>query len=155
MIIRKAKLKDLNQIIDFALDLLKIHEDFDPFFKPAKDARKRYYKHFKRCIYSRNSHLLVVEENGKLLGYSLGEINKRSPVFKLREIGYISDVYVTASARKKGIAKLFLKELFAWFKSKKIHCIELIVHAENDIATKAWSKCGFEHIESRRRIMID
>lgn len=154
MEIRKATLKDIKQMIDCALSLLKYHYDFDPYFAPVKNVKDVYQKFFKRCIYSNKRHLLVAEENKKIIGYALGELGSRPPVFKIRKIGFINDVFVERKFRKLGIAKQFLLELYKWFKSKKLEYIELTVHVKNEIGKKAWTKYGFEDYMVKQRIKM-
>jgi len=154
MEIRKAKLKDITQIADFAVSLLKYHHDIDSYFAPAKDVKDVYRKFFKRCIYSKNRYLLVAEEDNKVIGYALGELGSRPPVFKIRKIGFISDMFVDKNFRKSGIAKQFLAKLFIWFKSKKLKYIELTVHVKNEIGNKAWAKYGFEDYMKKQRVEL-
>ena len=154
MEIRKAKLKDIPQIVNFAVKLIKYHANFDPFYTPAKNVEEVYSKFFKRCVYSTNRFLLVAEKNSKIVGYALGELGRRPPVFQLRKIGLISDVFVDEGVRKKGIAKLFLAKLFDWFRSKKLNHVELSVHVKNEMGQKAWLKCGFKSYMSKQRLVI-
>ena len=154
MMIRKAKLKDIAQITELALKLIKYHANFDPFYTPAKNVKEVYYKFFRRCVYSPNRLLLVAEEQNKIRGYALGETGSRPPVFKIRKIGLVSDMVVDEKMRKKGIAKLFLSELFDWFRNKKLDCAELTVHSKNEVGRKAWSKCGFETYMSKQRLIL-
>jgi len=152
MDIRKAKLKDIKKVTTYGVTLLKQHYDFDPYFAPSKNVNEVYRKFFKSCIYSKNRHLLVAEENGKIVGYAIGEISSRPPVFKIRKIGFISDVYVEENFRKLGIAKQFLKELKKWFISKKLNHIELTVHVKNETAKIAWAKYGLEDYIIKKRV---
>jgi len=137
-------LKDLPKLSEFGVELLKFHVKFDPYFTPDKNAKNTYSKFFKKCIYSGNKNLLVAEKNRSIVGYALGEIRKRPPVFKLKKIGFVNDMYVKKNFRRQGIARLFLDELFSWFKSKKLNHVELHVHAENEIGKIAWAKYGFK-----------
>lgn len=154
MIIRKAKIKDLDQIVKLAVEFEKYHEKLDPYFTYAKDSDETYKKNVKRGIYSSKRLLLVAEENKKIVGYSLGKISTRSPIFKIREIGVIIDMFFSEGYRRKGLAKLFLKEMFDWFKGKKIKHVELYVVSNNEIGKNAWKKYGFEDILLRKKIQI-
>jgi len=154
MNIRKAKLKDVSQIVDFAVDLLNHHEKFDPNYAPAKNVKKVYKKWITRCIHSNNRHLIVAEDNDNIIGYALAETSTKPPVFKLRKYGYISDMYVTNKYRGKGVAKALLKDLAYWFRNKRLDHIELTVHAKNELALNAWKKYGFEEYTSNHRIKL-
>ena len=118
MTIRKAKIKDVPNLVQLAMELLKYHESFDPYFAPAKNAKDVYAKFFKRCIYSTIKQLLVAEYNGEIAGYALGEISSRPPVFKIRNIGAINDMFVAEKFRKSGVAKQLLTELLDWIKRR-------------------------------------
>jgi len=152
MIIRKAKLKDIKKITEYGVSLLKRHYAFDPYFAPSKNVNEVYRKFFKGCIYSKNRLILVAEENNKIIGYAVGKICSRPPVFKIRKFGQISDVFVKKNFRKLGIAKQFLQELKKWFRSKNLKHIELSVHKKNEVGKKAWTKYGLEDSMIKKRV---
>jgi len=152
--IRKAKVKDVPNMAKLGAALLKHHEKFDKYFSPAKGIEKIYKKLFKSAVYSPKSLLLIAEERGKIIGYALASIEKRPPVYKLRKIGNISDTYIIPAYRRRGITDRFIKEIFQWFKIKKIKNIELQVHVKNEIGKAAWSKYGFRAYIERRRLKI-
>lgn len=154
MIIRKAKIKDSDQIVKLAKDFEKYHEKLDPYFSYAPDSAQTYKKNVQKSIYSAKRLLLAAEDHGKIIGYSLGKISTRSPIFKIRNIGVIIDMYFSESYRRKGLAKLFLKEMFNWFKSKKIKHVELYVISNNEIGKNAWAKYGFKDILLRKKIEL-
>ena len=159
MIIRKAKIKDISTIVQLAMELLKYHKDFDSYYAPAKNAKEVYAKFFKNCIYSTTKQLLVAEDGDEIAGYALGEISSRPPVFKIRNIGTINDMFVAEKFRKSGLAKQLLTELLNWIKSKKskypkLDYIELSVHTKNLIGQKAWAKYGFKEFMSKQRMKL-
>lgn len=155
MQIRKAKLKDIKRVTEYGISLLKQHYGFDSYFAPAKNVHKVYRKFFKSCIYSKNRNLLVAEENGKIVGYAVGELGSRPPVFKIRRFGFISDVFVEKNFRKQGISKQFLLGLKKWFKSKKLKHIELTIHVKNAIGKKAWTKYGFKDYIIKKKVGME
>ena len=154
MIIRKAKLKDVEVVAAFAVKLFKAHAAWDRFFTPSKDVDKVCREFIKRCVYSRNRYLLVAEEDGKVIGYALGEVVGRPPSSKIRKIGFISDVYVEESFRRGGVGKQFVFEFYKWFKSKKLQYIEMTVHVKNTVGKKAWAKYGFETCMEKQRVEL-
>ena len=155
MVIRKAKLKDIKQITDYGVSLLKYHYNFDSYYAPAKNVYEVYRKFFTGCIYSKNRRLLVAEEKGKIVGYAIGEVSSRPPVFKIRKIGFVSDVFVEKNFRRLGMAKQLLLDLKRWFKSKKLKHIELTVHVKNEIGKKAWAKYGLEDHIIKKRVEME
>jgi GNAT superfamily N-acetyltransferase len=159
MIIRRAKFKDIPILSQFAVDLLKYHEEFDVYYAPAKNVKEEYIKYFKFCIRSSLKLLLVAEAEGKLIGYALAEINGRPSVFKIRNIALINDMFIVEKMRNSGIGKKMYLEIIEWVKGQrkkypKLDYVELGVHTKNVIGKKAWLKYGFEEYMSKQRIKI-
>ncbi|HLS29833.1 MAG TPA: GNAT family N-acetyltransferase [Flavobacteriaceae bacterium] len=155
MEIRKAKPEDLDQLTQYGMNLLKQHSEFDTYFTPIEKADEIYRMFLEGCLNSENKVLLVAEKEGQLFGYAAGEIQTRSPVFKVAQNGYINDVFVEEEFRKLGIARKFLKTLKKWFESRHIEHIELSVLAKNEIGIKTWQKFGFEAYELKKRVAIE
>ncbi len=155
--IRKAKIKDLEEVSKLALKLLKYHARFDKCHTPAKDAKKVYHKYFKSAVYSPKKELLVAEKNKKIIGFALGGIKKTSSLLKINECGLVDTIYILPHYRKKKLSKKFLDWLFSWFKSKKIKYVNLYVHPKNEIGLKVWGKYGFKDslIEKRKILRIN
>ncbi|PIS47473.1 MAG: hypothetical protein COT17_03230 [Elusimicrobia bacterium CG08_land_8_20_14_0_20_51_18] len=151
MEIRKARLKDLPRVVKLAMDLLKYHHELDPYFDPAAPAAGLYEKHMKKAVYSRKMRLLVAEEEGRIIGYALGTIISRSPVFCLSRVAAINDVYVEKKFRERGIAALLVEDLYRWFRARKLYTVELSVFAGNKLALKVWEKLGFGDVMIRKR----
>lgn len=154
MEIRKARLGDVEGVISQATKLLKQHAAFDSYFTPSKEVYNVYKKFLTGCVHAKNRHLLVAKDSGKIIGYAIGEIGTRPPGFKIRKLGFISDVYVEEKYRRRGITKQFLIELKKWFKEKKLNYVELTVHVKNDVGMKVWSKYGFKGYIIKKRVAI-
>ncbi|MDD2196559.1 MAG: GNAT family N-acetyltransferase [Bacteroidales bacterium] len=152
MKIRRANLQDIEQVTKYGLILLKQHSELDPYFTPIESVDKVYRNFLEKCLNSENRLLLVAKKNGKLIGYAAGEIQARSPIFKIAENGYINDVFVEGEYRKLGIARKFLIELKKWFESKGVEHVELSVLVKNEIGKKTWAKFGFETYEIKQRV---
>ncbi|MFA6304532.1 MAG: GNAT family N-acetyltransferase [Patescibacteria group bacterium] len=158
-IIKKAKINDAANIAKMAVALLKYHANFDPYFAPINDAENIYAKYFKKCIYSPTKQLLVAECDGKLAGYALIEITSRPPVFKVKNMGLVNDIFVVAKFRRKGVGKELFIGMLDWIKSKKpgyksLDYIELSVNIKDIISQKAWAKYGFKEYISKQRMKI-
>lgn len=154
MKIRKAKVKDIDQIASLEIELLKYHQDVDKYFAISKKAKFYFKKNLKKNIYSKNHYLLVTEENNKIIGFALGGIYTKNPVYKINKISSIDYMFVDEKFRNTGISKKFMLELKNWFKEKKIKHIELVVHLENELGIKTWKKYGFKEYMVRKRVEI-
>lgn len=154
MEIREAKPEDLDQLTQYGIDLLMQHAEFDSYFTPIEKVDKIYRIFLEGCLSSDNKLLLVAEKEGQLAGYAAGEIQTRSPVFKVAQSGYINDVFVKQEFRKLGIATKFLKNLKQWFQANHIEHVELSVLTKNEIGIKTWRKFGFEAYELKKRVRM-
>jgi len=157
--ISKAKIKDIANISKMAVGLLKYHANFDPYFAPAKNAENIYAKYFKKCIYSPSKQLLVAECDGKIAGYALIEITSRPPVFKVKNMGLVNDLFVVEKFRKKGVGRQLFAGMLDWIKGEKskyttLNYIELSVNIKDSVSQKAWAKYGFKEYMSKQRMKI-
>jgi len=154
LIIRKAKLKDITQTAKLAYKLNDHHAKFDRYYTLNKDALSHFKTFHKRNIYSKKSLFLVAEYENKIIGYVIGKMEERPPIFKEKDIGFVMAMYVKEKFRRQGIAKMFLDKLLSWFKKNKITNIELHVHPKNDPGIKAWEKSGFKTFLFHQRVKL-
>jgi len=154
MKVRKAKLKDLDEICNMAETMLIFHNSIDSFFSPNKKSKIFLHKYFKTCIYNWRCRLLVLEDKEKLIGYILASLRMRPPIFKESKMGFIEDLYISEKYRRSGYGKLLIEEIIKWCKNHKISNIELTVHSKNEIGKIAWKKYGFQEYMSKMRASI-
>jgi GNAT superfamily N-acetyltransferase len=162
MDVRKAKVKEVEQIVRLWRDFMKEHDDeivkIEPKIKPyvvlKKDAHKNFGDYLKKNIYSKNALVLVLVDKNKVVGYSLNLIKQNIPVFKVEKLGEFSDLYIKKEYRGKGIASKFKEETIKWFKSKGIKHASIMVWPQNKFAYNIYKKWGFidQHLEMRLKL---
>jgi len=157
--IRKATNKDITNIAKMAVELLKYHAKFDPYFAPVKNAKSLYAKHFKSCLASPTKQLLVAEYNNEIAGYGLIEIAMRPPVLKVRNMGVVNDIFVVKKFRRKSVGRQLFAGMLDWIKKEKskypsLNYIELAVNTKDMISQKAWAKYGFKEYMSKQRLKV-
>ena len=77
--------------------------------------------HVSRFMGSDDGLVLIAVENGTVVGYSLSEVQGPIPIsLKQDRWGYIDQLAVTESHRRKGIGEKMLGVTIAWFKSKDV-----------------------------------
>lgn len=149
--IRKANVRDMDELINFEKKITLMHEKLDNFYKEVGNTEREKKKSFQEHLKSKDSLLLVAEENGKLIGYILSYITKRPGIFKEKKSGHISSIYVLEKYQNKGAARSLVEETYKWFRKKKIRYIELTVHTKNKEGVRFWDSMGFETITLRKR----
>ena len=148
--IRKAKLKDINQIIIFEKDLLNSANDLINKSTPGhiidfklKDGyEENLVNYIKGRIYSKNDAIFIAEYNDKAVGHMVISIKKNFPIFEMKYYGRINTVFIKKEFRGMGISSKLKNEAIKWFKKKGINRISLNVLPDNKIAINAYEKWG-------------
>jgi GNAT superfamily N-acetyltransferase len=119
-----------------------------------RDAESVWRRYALKQMRSRNGLVLIAEDSGKPAGYSLNLIKPNIPVFRIRKLGHIADLYLEPGYRGKGIGKLLRDEAVRWFRKKGIKHASIAVHALNPASWKIYRKWGFSdyHVEMRLRL---
>ena len=141
--IRKAVKKDvpiLEKLDKFGLQLDK-YSGLDKLDKNAKEKKgeKNYYEKF---ICGKKKWCYVAEENKKITGFILFDIEKRAEYFKIKKAGHIDLLFVDKKARGKGISRLLMKKTTDVLRKEGIEYLRLSVHSDNP-AHEVWKKHGF------------
>lgn len=154
MQIRKAKLSDIEQVVKLSLMMQRYHVAFDSNFALTKNAAEELAPFLKRWLRSRKKLFLVAEEDKKIVGYTLAMLSMRPPIFKHRKYGFITDVFVSAKYRNRGITKGMLEGTYTWLRKHGVKEAVLTVHAMNKLGITVWEKEGFETVFLRKRKLI-
>lgn len=141
--VREAKAEDLDVVADLWEELAKHHADLSEDFALAWDSKRRWSKYLHTKFTEISTKLIVAEEEGKIVGFMLCMLSPNVPIYKERKIGVISDAYVMAERRKKGIAKKMFDVALKWFVKNKVKTIELNVAMINPDAQAVWKSLGF------------
>lgn len=146
MEVRKAKIEDIEQIVELWKELVSFHKNFGEYWAidRTKNTENVFREWAKKRIEGKDSTILVTADENKIVGFLLGFIKKRPPVLKVKKVAYISDCVVYKEYRKKGITREMVKEFIKWAKKKKVKWVELQTSSKNEIGIKAWKKIGFE-----------
>jgi ribosomal protein S18 acetylase RimI-like enzyme len=151
MKIRRAELQDLKELVEFEKKISSMHGKLDKFYEESGSTEREKKKFLSGHLKSRDSLVLVAEENGKIIGYILSYITKRPKIFKEKMSGHISSIYILERYQNKGVAKSLLEETYKWFKKRKIQWVELSVHTKNKSGIKFWEKSRFKTTILRMR----
>ncbi len=84
----------------------------------------------------------VFEEDRSILGYAGLQI--------VLDEGYVTNIAVTASARKKGIGSALTEKIISAGKEKKLSFVTLEVRFSNTAAVSLYEKFGFKTVGKRK-----
>jgi ribosomal protein S18 acetylase RimI-like enzyme len=143
MEIVRATYSHVPEIVDLWKEFMDYGRSVDPLFNRREDGHLNL-KYLKDLIKSDNSLVLVALDKGHVEAYSISQIAEFPPVFQREKYGFISDMAVKSSHRRKGIGSKMLAKIFEWFESRNMDRIELRVLAKNQIGYSFWKKHGFK-----------
>ena len=150
MIIRKAKIEELETLLEFEQGIVTAERPMNPCLKEGEI----HYYDLAKLVESDFSDVFVAEIDGKLVasGYAL---EKQAKVYEKHEkYAYLGFMYVKPEFRGKGVNQKILDALLDWAKERNLTEIRLEVFTENSSAIKAYQKAGFESLLLEMRMKI-
>ncbi|MFA5127353.1 MAG: GNAT family N-acetyltransferase [Patescibacteria group bacterium] len=152
--IRKATIKDINQMYPVLLDMIKSEDRaikasnryLMRLRKKRTDFEASTKREFRREMEVKNSKYLVAIIDDKIVGYTRAEVkNNKNSFFQPVKTGYLQSLVVLKKYRGRGIAAKLYQELEKWLKSKK--CTQVSLHVlKNNNAKKIYEKWGYESV---------
>ncbi len=141
----KAEEKHMPDIGKLWMEFMKYSEDINHIFAPREGTIPVFIeKHLRPAMNSENSQVMVALDGNQVVGYSYSMINEpAADLDKRNKYGYVHDLFITDTYRHQGIGEKMFDEILKWFRSQKIHRVELGVIVGNRPADSFWKKHGF------------
>jgi len=156
--IRRARPADVSAIAGLWADLMRHHQKragkLSDHYALQTDAGKSWRKWLRKWMRSKDGLILVAEDHGRLAGYSLSFIKKNVPVYRIRRLGYLSDLYVADGYRNKGIGTAFFRKARAWFRWRGVKYASIAVHEINPGARRIYKGWGFLEFHHELRLKL-
>jgi ribosomal protein S18 acetylase RimI-like enzyme len=144
MEIRAATAADIPGVQPMVAKICALHEKWDPAkysFLPHPEQR------YSRWLTSRaddpRSVFLVAVIEQRPIAFLIGAIDDEIPIYRLKQFGFIHDLWVEEEYRHEGIARQMVMLAVERFKSLEVPQIRLDTATPNDIARKLFASCGF------------
>ena len=149
VIVREARLEDLQDLLRFEQELINAERPFDPTIRPSP---LKYYD-LEHLIRDEEIGVYVAEYKGKLISSGYGMARKARHYLDHEEYAYLGFMYTDPNYRGKGVNYKVLNVLKEWAKKQGLDELRLTVYDENIPAIKAYEKAGFQKhiIEMRLR----
>ncbi len=152
-IIRKANRKDRAAVVDLWTRLADYHAALDPVFRPAPEAPRVFAKFLRRCMKSKNALVLLAEERGVPVGMCMALIDNNPPIFEATRFGRLSDLFVDADYRRRGIGTELLQAVRKWLAENGVTVCRASAAEQNPALENFWLRSGFDRciaiVESR------
>ena len=141
-------MKEHDQII------LKNDPRLKVFEAKRDDMGKKYATFIGTYIGKKNGVIFLAIENRTVVGYILVFIKDEIPIYKCKQIGYISDLYIKSGFRSQGLSSKLKNQAIAWFKRKNISYIAVPLYLANKTAHSIYKKWGFFDYKVEMRMKI-
>jgi ribosomal protein S18 acetylase RimI-like enzyme len=144
MDIRPATAADVPGVLPMVAKICALHEAWDPSkFGFLPNPQERYHRWLTARVTDTRSVFLVAQQEVRLVAFLLGSIEEEIPIYRLKEFGFIHDLWVEEDYRHEGIARQMVMLAIERFKSLGVRQIRLDTAAANDPARKLFASCGF------------
>jgi ribosomal protein S18 acetylase RimI-like enzyme len=145
-LIRKATRSDIEKLVGLRLLLQQHCEESNSLIWRLTDEGKALLRQkVENGLADRNSHILVAELNGEIVGSAHGEVIHRTDYWP-KTVGSISTVYVVGKFRRKGVGALLVKKLCEFFDAEGVEDVTLRYIVGNKEAEGLWKKLGFRQV---------
>lgn len=124
-------------------ELASHHERLDPFYLRCEGATGNFETYIRLCIDSPDSLVLVCLDDDHVIGYANSSIQQHPPVVRCRIYGFIDNIVVAGTHRRRGAASLMLSRTLFWLAERGIDRVELNVSEQNAGGLEFWRSRGF------------
>ena len=155
LVLREARPNDRKSLDELFHEELRYHRDLMPdIFKIPDVVVEESW--LESVLNDNITFLVVAEYSEKIVGAILYKIVDQigDIILKKRRFGYIEEMIVQESCRRKGIGEALLDHAVENLKAKHIKKIEINVWENNDIGIRFYEKYGLKTIRRRMKMEI-
>jgi len=134
IVLKKSALTGLHAAID--------HD----YYAPSPGADDEFKKYLEKRITDADFKVLVAKAGGRCVGYVMGWIEQRPPIYRKRTVGYLSNIFVDEACQKQEVGEKLYRGIEAWFAHKKVDFIEIRADARNSAAIRSFKKYGLKEL---------
>lgn len=137
--IREATLEDSSALLRLEQNIIDSERPYDHFIKVENVS----YYDIPKLISATNSHLIVVESEGEIIGCGYAQIRQSKSCHTHDNHCYLGFIYLDSEYRGRALAHEIIETLKAWGINKGVNHFQLDVFSENKAAIRAYEKAGF------------
>jgi len=142
--VRAARAADEADVLELVRLEMEAHQSVDGRFRLRPDAAARYAVYLRDRLREIDSAVFVAEMDGKVVGTATGSIRVQEAFFETRRFGYVSDLVVAPSARRRGVGRELWRRLVLWFRGLGVSVARLHVASRSEAAQAFWKSVGAE-----------
>ena len=147
LVIRQASRADLSAVVALRLSLLKEHGKHPIYGRLRADAAQRARELFAAQLESAGEAMFLAEYGDQVVGILRCVESSGSPLLRPARYGYVSSVFVTPGARRRGVLRALLERAVRWCEDRGLDEMRLHSVAGDAVSEAAWDALGFEVVE--------
>lgn len=142
--VRRANVNDHKEVTKYAIKIVRQHQNYNPLrFMEFENHEEQLADFFAEQFLNPKAIVLVVEIQGKIVGYSFTRLEESSFVDISAAAAWLHDIYVDETARGFGAGKLLLNASIDAAKQLGSQTLMLQVAVQNEFAKKLFETNGF------------
>jgi ribosomal protein S18 acetylase RimI-like enzyme len=147
LVLRGYVPEDIPAIVLKKSQLTGFHAAADPhYYAPAPDADDAFKKYLEKRAADADFKIIVAIDNDACVGFVMGWIEERPPIYQKRKVGYLSNIFVDKPHRRRRVGERLYRGIEDWFMSKNVDFIEIRADARNLPAMKSFKRYGLKEL---------
>jgi ribosomal protein S18 acetylase RimI-like enzyme len=153
--IRELAKEDMAEVKVIFEEFVRYHEQWDDIFEKIASAADMW------GAYAHNSHtqddncrVLVAELDGHVVGYCLGRITEKPPIYRDKLIGEVDNIAVKEEHKRRGIGERLYTAINEWFRERGVDHVEIEAASANPQSVSFWKKMGGREFIKRMEIRM-
>ncbi len=136
-------------------ELMELHASTDPRFALADDALARWTAMAEDLLDRQQGFLLAARAGKTPVGFCLGWIARNPPIYRVPEIGFISEIAVARRHQRRGVGRALICAAVRFFRAHGVDEFQLSTAEWNETACAFWRALGGELLLLRYRFALD
>lgn len=145
--IRDVELNDYPSLAKMTVELNKIENAITGDRLTDLSSAENHITYLMNCLEEQGGFTLVAEVSGKPVGFLVAFHENEEGHYivpEARRYGYISDLYVDGTFRRKGIARALLEDAEQRLKANGYNKLEISALALNQVAISTYESMGYK-----------
>lgn len=155
--VRPAQARDVDTLVGLWCSLMAVHEQTDPAFTLTDEAAAIWRRSTLDMLSRRDSFVCVIElaDVTGPVGLCSGWVAKNPPIYAVGDVGFVSEIVVSAQHRRRGLGRGLIAYARRWFLRRGLEEFQLSCAAWNSDAQAFWQSIGGQPLLLRYRFMLD
>jgi len=144
--LRPARAADLPRLTELWIEIAAHHTSLDPLFTLRPGAEPEVERLMAGLFRDPDAAIFVWEGPDDLLGFCTVRIDRAPPILQETRRAEITDLGVSAAARRRGIGRELVAAACSWARDRRISRLEVRVAARNREGQAFWRSLGFDDL---------